>query len=55
MIPEQAYAPGCARAIALRASGELVGSVGYTPCFHPFGQVGIGDAPAMGHTAELGL
>jgi len=33
----------CARAIALRASGELVGSVG------------IGDAPAMGHTAELGL
>ena len=43
------------RAISLRASGELVGSVGYTPCFHPFGQVGIGDAPAMGHTSELGL
>lgn len=43
------------RAICLRASGELVGAVGYTPCLHPFGQVGIGDAPPMGHTAELGL
>ena len=32
------------RAITLRVSGELIGSVGYTPCFHPFGQVGIGDA-----------
>lgn len=43
------------RAICLRGSGELVGSVGYTPSYQPFGQVGIGDAPPMRHTAEVGL
>jgi ribosomal-protein-alanine N-acetyltransferase len=43
------------RAITLRATGELLGAAGYTPCLHPFGQVGLGDAPPMGHTAELGL
>ncbi len=43
------------RAITLRASGELIGAAGYSPCLHPFGQVGLGDAPPMGHTPELGL
>lgn len=43
------------RAICLRDGGAVVGTVGFTPCYHPFGQVGLGDAPPMGHTAELGL
>jgi ribosomal-protein-alanine N-acetyltransferase len=43
------------RAITLRATGELIGAAGYAPCRHPVGQVGLGDAPPMGHTAELGL
>lgn len=43
------------RAICLRESGELVGAVGYTPSLFPFGQVGLGDAPPMAHTPEVGL
>jgi RimJ/RimL family protein N-acetyltransferase len=43
------------RAVCLREGGELVGVVGYTPCLHPFGQVGLSEAPPMGHTTELGL
>lgn len=43
------------RALARREDGAIVGAVGYAPCFHPFGQVGIGAAPPMDHTAELGL
>lgn len=44
------------RAVALRATGELVGAVGYAPCLHPFGQLGsFVTAPPMAHTAEVGL
>jgi ribosomal-protein-alanine N-acetyltransferase len=43
------------RAVCLRDGGEIVGAVGYAPCLHPFGQVGLGDAPPMGHSAEVGL
>ncbi len=43
------------RAITLRATGELIGFVGYAPCLHPFGQIQLSDAPPMGHTAEVGL
>lgn len=44
------------RAVALRATGELIGAAGYTPCYHPFGQLGsFVQAPPMGHTAEVGL
>lgn len=35
------------RAIALKATGELVGAVGYVPCLSPFGQLAAApDAPA---------
>jgi RimJ/RimL family protein N-acetyltransferase len=44
------------RAVALRATGELIGAVGYTPCYYPFGQLGsFTQAPPMRHTAEVGL
>ncbi len=44
------------RAVALRATGELIGAVGYAPCLHPFGQLGsFTQAPPMAHTAEVGL
>jgi RimJ/RimL family protein N-acetyltransferase len=44
------------RAVTLRATSELIGAVGYTPCLHPFGQLGsFTKAPPMRHTAEVGL
>lgn len=43
------------RALCLRDNGAVIGSVGFTPCYHPFGQVGLGDAPPMAHTPEIGL
>lgn len=44
------------RAVTLRATGEMIGAVGYTPCLHPFGQLGtFMQAPPMRHSAEVGL
>lgn len=44
------------RAVTLRTSGELIGVVGYTPCFHPFGQLGSFEQPSrLRNSAELGL
>jgi ribosomal-protein-alanine N-acetyltransferase len=44
------------RAVTLGDTGELIGAVGYTPCYHPFGQLGgFAQAPPMAHTAEVGL
>jgi len=42
------------RAIVLRASGEIVGSVGYAACLMPFGQLPSFE-PTTRFTSEIGL
>jgi len=42
------------RAIVLRSSGEIVGSVGYAPCLMPFGQLPSFE-PSTLFTSEVGL
>ena len=42
------------RAIVLRSSGEIVGSVGYAPCLMPFGQLPSFEPSTM-FTSEVGL
>ena len=47
------------RAVELRHTGELIGAVGYAPCFGPFGQLpafgAAGKADETLNTTELGL
>lgn len=44
------------RAVVLRASGALVGSVGFVPCLAPFGQLPcFGGTPEARYTPEVGL
>lgn len=47
------------RAIALRATGEVIGSCGYVPCLAPFGQIPAlragNEAAAPLYTSEFGL
>lgn len=44
------------RAVALRASGELVGQVGYVPSYMPFGQLGAPfSGPPGACSPEVGL
>ena len=47
------------RAVELRHTGELIGAVGYVPCFGPFGQLpafgAAGKAGETLNTTELGL
>ncbi len=42
------------RAIVLRSSGEIVGSVGFAPCLMPFGQLPSFE-PTTKFTSEVGL
>ncbi len=42
------------RAIVLRSSGEIVGSVGFAPCLMPFGQLPSFE-PTARFTSEVGL
>src|SRR5712664_386136 len=42
------------RAIVLRSSGEIVGSVGFAPCLMPFGQLPSFE-PSTRFTSEVGL
>ena len=42
------------RAIVLRSSGEIVGSVGFAPCLMPFGQLPSFE-PTTRFTSEIGL
>ncbi len=48
------------RAIVLKQTGQLIGSIGYVPCMMPFGQLpafaaGLDDAARRRSTCELGL
>ena len=48
------------RAIVLKRTGQLIGSVGYVPCMMPFGQLpafaaGMDEATRRRSTCELGL
>jgi ribosomal-protein-alanine N-acetyltransferase len=44
------------RAVVLRESGALVGSVGFVPCLAPFGQLPcFGGTPEARYTPEVGL
>ena len=48
------------RAIVLKQTGQLIGSIGYVPCMMPFGQLpalaaGLDDATRRRSTCELGL
>ncbi len=46
------------RAVTLKATGEIIGAVGYVPCLMPFGQLPEmrGSGPAQGlYTPEFGL
>ncbi|MEP6695022.1 MAG: GNAT family protein, partial [Chloroflexota bacterium] len=42
------------RAIALRSTGEMIGSVGFAPCLMPFGQLPSFE-PSTRYTSEIGL
>lgn len=42
------------RAVVLRSTGEIVGSVGYAPCLMPFGQLPSFEPSAL-FTSEVGL
>lgn len=48
------------RAIVLKQTGQLIGSIGYVPCMMPFGQlpalaIGLDEATQRLSTCELGL
>src|SRR5258706_6798562 len=48
------------RAIELKQTGQLIGSIGYVPCMMPFGQLpafatGLDEATKRRSTCELGL
>ena len=44
------------RAVVLKGTGALVGSVGFVPCLAPFGQLpSFGGLEGSRHTAEVGL
>lgn len=44
------------RAIELKANGQLIGSVGLVPCFHPFGQLpSFGSQENALSSVEMGL
>jgi len=48
------------RAIVLKQTGQLIGSIGYVPCMMPFGQLpglaaGLDEATRRRSTCELGL
>jgi len=44
------------RAVALRETGELIGVVGYTPAFMPYGRIpGLSPAPVGRSSMEVGL
>ena len=45
------------RGVALKATGELIGAVGYVPCLNAFGQIPAlrSAGPGGGNTPEVGL
>lgn len=55
-FPRMQQAPYGDRAVVLKSTGQLIGSVGYVPLLGPFEQIpGIGAAPAVSQTMTPAL